>query len=65
MKSKFTLGSLVSVKNLKGYYTVQSVKYDEEHNTFIYNLSERPDVFVTEDALESYFAYDDMGNYFT
>lgn len=65
MKAKFTLGSLVSVKNLKGYYTVQSVKYDEEHNTFIYNLSERPDVFVTEDALESYFAYDDMGNYFT
>lgn len=64
-EAKFKIGDQVTVKGLTGSYTVSKVTYENQFDTYEYELKEVPNSVVVEEYLQTSVQYDDMGTYFT
>lgn len=63
-QSKFNVGDQVTVNGLTGNHTVGKVTYEDQFDTYEYELKEVPNSVVVEEYLEPSTQYDDMGTYF-
>lgn len=64
-QSKFNVGDQVTVNGLTGNYTVGKVTYENQFDTYEYELLQVPNSVVVEECLQVSTQYDDMGTYYT
>lgn len=64
-QSKFNVGDQVTVTGIVGDYTVGKVTYENQFNTYEYELLQVPNSVVVEEYLQVSSPYDDMGTYYT